>query len=121
MKLLSILWSNNDINAKELAELMEIRPPSLSDALDRAEKRGEITRVRDAKDLRVYRIRLTDLGRQQVSSRRSEYEKVQQEIESCLTQEEKQVFIGLCKKLSERLADLSEHSTEKISHIEEDN
>ena len=106
--LMRILSADDGLSSKELAEKMNIRPPSLSETLDRLEKRGEIERVRDEKDSRVYRIFLTERGRLEVEKRAEEYVNARLEVEGCLTEEEKRMFGEICGKLSAHLTALSE-------------
>jgi Transcriptional regulators len=111
--LMRILRDNDGISAKELVERMDIRASSLSETLERMEKRGEIERTRDEKDSRVYRIYLTEHGINEMEKRSEEYAKSQQEIESCLTEDEKEVFIEICGKLSKRLAKMADNAKSK--------
>ena len=106
-RLLSILNEHDGLSAKELAQMMDIRPPSLSEALDRLEKHGEITRSRDENDSRIQRIALTEQGAREFERRREEYFEMQKEIESCLTDEEKRIFCDICEKLSVHLTEIS--------------
>ena len=111
MRLMRILLATDGLNAKELAEKLDIRPPSLSEVLDKLEKHGEIERHRDEKDSRVYRIRLTEHGRNRIEKHWEEYAKARLEIESCLTEEEKKTFCIICEKLIAHLISLSSDNT----------
>jgi len=111
MKLLNILKAEDAINARDLAERLDIRPSSLSEALDRLEKRGVIERSRDEKDSRVYWIKLTESGRNEMENHFEEHNKARLEIEECLTEEEKKTFLLICEKLSTHLISLTSNST----------
>lgn len=49
-------------SARELTELLDIRPSSLSEMLSRLESQGDILRRRDEKDARISHIWLTEQG-----------------------------------------------------------
>ncbi len=60
--LLLLLLDNDAISMRDLASLLDIRLPSLSQWLDRLVEEGEVTRKRDEDDKRVVRISLTEKG-----------------------------------------------------------
>ena len=108
-RLMHILLDNGGLSAKELAERMDIRPPSLTEALDRLEKKGKVERVRDEADSRVFRLHLTDHGRQEMKNRLEESSEMRRVVENCLAAEERRIFCELCDKLSLHLAALAEN------------
>ena len=61
--LLHILIKDGDMTQKELAEKLEIRPQSLTAALEKLEQKGYITRTRDQKDRRIQMVHLTESGK----------------------------------------------------------
>lgn len=61
---LGVLIDNNNIAQRELADLMDIRPASLTDLLEKLEKDGLVNRIRDDNDRRIIRVTITDHGRQ---------------------------------------------------------
>ena len=111
-RLMHLLLANDGMSARELAEQIDIRPPSLTPILERLELRGEIVRIRDEKDSRVWRISLTDEGRQQIKRRAAFGGSQLAEVENCLTEEERKTFIALCEKLGNRLIELAEPDSE---------
>jgi DNA-binding MarR family transcriptional regulator len=105
---MGVLHRSEGLSAKELAEIMDVRPPSLSEALGRLESNGDIRRERDALDYRVNRFYLTDKGRNEIQKRADDYTKMRDAIEECLSEEERGIFIKLCGKLSNQLTELTE-------------
>jgi len=84
----------------ELAELMDMRPSSLTEMLGLLEADGMIVRKRDENDLRVVRVIITEAGLNHLNGLRSrtpEYSIVK----DILTSEECTEFIRLSAKLSE--------------------
>lgn len=57
---------NPGITQKELAELLEIQPASLSEVLIKLERKGFVEREKDAEDRRVIRVSLTDIGQAEI-------------------------------------------------------
>ena len=112
-RLMHILMDNGGLNAKELAERMDIRPPSLTEALDRLEKKGKVERLRDEADSRVFHLFLTEHGRQDMETRLEESLEIRRVVENCLSEEERGIFCELCDKLSLRLAELAENDRKR--------
>ena len=105
-RLLRILIHNEGASARELADLLEIRPASLAELLAKMEQDGFILRRKDEKVGRVQRISLSEMGKARL---RSMKEKKTDEplINEILTAEEKDTLIDLCNKLTEGLAERS--------------
>lgn len=99
-----ILRNRSGTSSRELAQMMDVRPPSLSEWLDKLSENGEITRDRDENDKRIVRISLTDKGIE-IANRLSEnINKPRTFFDGCLTSEEEATFIALCEKLSNHLS-----------------
>ncbi len=60
--ILMVLERYSRISQKELAELLGVKPPSITVALQKMEKLGYILREPDEKDQRILRIRNTEEG-----------------------------------------------------------
>ncbi|WP_189783110.1 MarR family winged helix-turn-helix transcriptional regulator [Streptomyces capitiformicae] len=61
-ELLCTVIVRDRVRMNELGKLLHLEKSSLSGLVDRAERRGLITRTRDAKDRRAYWVELTDEG-----------------------------------------------------------
>ena len=106
-RLLACAAENPGVSSRELCELLDVRPSSLSEMLARAEADGLLTRAADEADKRVQRITLTEKGSRLISELKSARDEDARKKTSCLTEEEKKQFCELCEKLSghiERLA-----------------
>jgi MarR family transcriptional regulator for hemolysin len=57
---LNQLFRNPGVNQSELAEILEVRKPTLGRLLDRMEAKGWVRREQDASDRRAWRVHLTD-------------------------------------------------------------
>ncbi|NLN24054.1 MAG: MarR family transcriptional regulator [Clostridiales bacterium] len=86
---------------KELAELLGVRPQSLSEALMRLEEDGLVRRERNEEDKRELRIFLTEAGKRLSLEINRGREKRAAEFFSPLTNEEKETLGILLKKLAD--------------------
>ncbi len=107
MKALSGEGSGEGISSRELAELLDIRPSSLTELLARAEKMGIITRTPDETDKRVVRVRLSEEGAKAVSHAEEHRRAHLERMTSCFTPEEHKQFCELCDKLCAHIESLS--------------
>ena len=106
-RLLVCASENPGVSSRELCELLDLRPSSLSEMLSRAEADGFLTRTVDETDRRVQHISLTEKGRRAVTEMETARDREAQQRTSCFTEEEKRQFCTLCDKLSAHLERLS--------------
>jgi DNA-binding MarR family transcriptional regulator len=62
-RILFMLWQADGVTQREMADRLNLAPASITDALQRMEKRGFIERRSDLQDQRITRVYLTELGR----------------------------------------------------------
>jgi len=121
-KVLHIIMKNKDITAKELAMLLDIRPPSLTEKLDKLEADGNIIRTRDRRDMRVVHISITEQGKEAVYRRAQEKDIVTRDFSDCLSEEDREVFCALCAKMSSNIEGIlrdKKEETEKLVRIKQ--
>ena len=106
-RLLVCAAENPGISSRELCELLDLRPSSLSEILSRAEADGFLTRTVDEADRRVMHITLTEKGSKAVTEMETARDREAQQRTSCFTEEEKKQFCELCDKLSAHLERLA--------------
>ncbi|QOR36453.1 MarR family transcriptional regulator [Clostridium sp. 'deep sea'] len=80
-RILALLWDNDGLKQKEIAEALHFQPATITRMIQRMEKAGFVFRKQDTADLRVTRIYLTDCGRD-----------VKEEIEVRVKQLENETF-----------------------------
>ena len=95
-------------SARELTELLDIRPSSLSEMLSRLESQGDILRRRDEKDARISHIWLTEQGRQQIQRHNQTRLPYQNALLQCLTPQERRELNRICQKLIDCLEEEQE-------------
>lgn len=106
-RLLACAADNPGVSSRELCELLDVRPSSLSEMLTRAEADGLLTRTVDENDRRIQRITLAEKGSRIIREMETARDRDAAKKTACLTEEEKKQFCELCDKLSghiERLA-----------------
>ena len=102
-RLLECAAANPGVSSRELCEVLDLRPSSLSEILVRAEGEGLLSRTVDEKDRRVQRVALTEKGRAAVSDQEEARRRDAEKKTSCLSEEEKAQFCSLCSRLSEHI------------------
>ncbi len=66
-RLLTCTAENPGVSSRELCELLDVRPSSLSEMLARAEADGLLTRAVDEEDRRIQRSYLSEKGQRIIS------------------------------------------------------
>jgi DNA-binding MarR family transcriptional regulator len=100
-RMLHTLIREGDLTQKELAERLEVRPQSLTSALDRLEKAGFVERTRDAQDRRVQVVHLTPAGREMGELLHSLRRRAAEQYFSCLVPAEKEALSRLLEKIQQ--------------------
>ena len=109
---LEVLAENDNVSSRELAELLDIRPSSLTELLSRLESEGLVARTPDENDRRVSRVSLTEKGREQAEKIKAEHEQRKARASACFTDEEAEQFCALCERLGEHLQALAKEDGE---------
>lgn len=106
-RLLECVAANAGVSSRDLCEMLDLRPSSLSEMLSRAEADGLITRTADEADRRMQRITLAPAGQAVVAEMESARNRDAEKKTACLTEEEKAQFCELCNRLSEHIEKLA--------------
>lgn len=88
------------INQRRLADILNIRPTSLSETIKRLEEKGMINRIPDENDKRTYIVSLTEKGNAEMEQIRKSYNSEHQEWLECLTDEELDSFFTILTKIN---------------------
>lgn len=110
MRLMKALSENDSVSSRELAELLDIRPSSLTELLTRAEKKGLIVRTPDENDKRVTRVSLSEDGKKAIEQMEAPMRSHLEQITACFTDEEKTEFCRLCGKLADHIEQLNKEN-----------
>ncbi|MTK10880.1 MAG: MarR family transcriptional regulator [Clostridiaceae bacterium] len=99
VSVLAQLWREDGLTQKEIAERLQIKPPSLTGLVDTLVSRGWVLRKEDEKDARIKRLYVTEEGKEL----RFKSLEVAKEMEDMLckdfTVEEKQLLFCWIKKM----------------------
>lgn len=104
ISILSIIERKPDVILKEITQILEVPASTLTNAVDRLEKRDLLTRVISKRDRRSFGLALTDNGRLvQQEHRQSEALLWQKILGAYDTTEERSELIRLLSILAEKL------------------
>ena len=106
-RLLECVAAHSGVSSRELCELLDLRPSSLSEMLTRAEQEGWILRETNTEDRRLQRITLSEKGQEWVSGLKKAREADAAQKTACLTAEEKETFCALCDRLADHMETLA--------------
>ena len=106
-RLLECVAANSNVSSRELCEMLDVRPSSLSEMLARAESEGWVTRTVDEDDRRIQRVALSEKGREIVTRMREAREADYAKKTACFSEEEKAAFCSLCNRLSDHIESLA--------------
>lgn len=102
VRLMNMLKENGELSQREIAEKLDIRPQSLSELLVKMENDGFISRRQDEDDKRVTLVALTEKGGEQLVILRQANREHAEKLFSPLTDEEKDTFLAILKKLTQK-------------------
>ena len=106
-RLLECVAENSNVSPRELCEMLDVRPSSLSEMLARAEGEGWIARTADEEDRRIQRVSLSEKGRAAVTRMREAREADYEKKTACFSEEEKAQFCALSNRLSDHMESLA--------------
>ena len=101
-KLLRIVAAHSGASSRELADMMDIRPSSLTEMLNKLEDNGLVVRTRDEKDMRVVRVSISEPGAEELKRHKEAKRQYIDILAEGLDEEEQKVFCELCDRLAER-------------------
>jgi len=90
--ILSRLWHDDGMSQRELAQTLQIAPPTASNTLQRMERAGWVERRRDAADQRMVRVYLTDKAKGLREEVRASFLELDREMGSALTEGEQETL-----------------------------
>ena len=93
----------DNITQLDLVRATHLKAPTVSVSLQKMEREGLVSRCQDQEDLRATRVFLTEKGRaldRQIVSKIIEQD---DEVEKCLTEDEKKILMDLLRKIRSNL------------------
>lgn len=117
MRLLQLLMdSPAGLTNAEIAEILDIRPSSVSATINRLEEAGLVERIPSETDKRAVIVRLSEKGRQMTDSRDQGIDMLTDKLFGCLTADEQAELQRLLDKLSDNAADIDWQEMRKMGH-----
>lgn len=95
-RIIALLKMQPEMSQRDLSYLLDMRPQSLSELLNKLEKNSYITKTQSEADKRVMMIQLTELGKS-VEQETHHFE--MKEVFSSLTEEEQQTMSGYLDRI----------------------
>lgn len=103
IKLLFIISQNDGIIQRDLAEIMDIRPSSLTEMLISLEENLLITRKNNEKDRRVMHVYITTDGNDVIDGFNQANDNLSALLFTCLSLEEKEKMLEMVNKINTNL------------------
>ena len=101
---LNQLFRNPGVNQSELADILEIRKPTLGRLLDRMEAKGWVRREHDASDRRAWRVHLTDAIEPAMRELRAAAAQLRRDALAGLSAAEREQFVDTLLAIKAHLA-----------------
>ncbi len=105
-RLLSCLRSNSGVSSRDLCEMLDLRPSSLSEMLSRGEEAGWLIRTPDEGDRRIQHISLSGEGLALAERREKIRRAEDEEKTACFSEEEARQFCELSRRLAAHLEEV---------------
>ena len=105
-RMLMTLSDNEGATSRDLCEILDVRPSSLSELLGKMEERGLVERRISEEDKRAANVTLTEEGAAAAAQIRAGFEQKAAEFSACFTDEEAARFCELADKLAAHLESL---------------
>ena len=102
-RILDLLAENDGLRPQQIAELLDIRPQSASEAIAGMEQTGLVRREMDELDRRSSRIYLTPEGKKQQAESLTRRIENAKRVMAPLTEEEKETLLALLVKVTDAL------------------
>ena len=108
---LSVLWREDGLKFKDLAERLAIEGPTLTGTLDRLERAGYVERRDDPEDRRSLRVVVTFKGWEIRAEAQAVARTLEEHVRSAFTEEEFAAFSRVLEALPERIGVASPSSS----------
>ena len=108
--ILDLLSQNDGLRQQQIAELLDIRPQSASEAIANMEQAGLVRREPDEQDRRSSRIYITPEGQQRQAELLARRVENARRVLAPLTEEEKKTLLKLLEKVTDALQENKEEN-----------
>ena len=98
-RITQVLNEQGAIRTSDLAEKLDIRPASLTEALSKMEQHGLVNRKKDTADSRMVIVSLTEKGTAELEANKQTYQAMSDKLLQVLSAEEQEQFCAIGEKL----------------------
>ena len=102
--ILAVLYRRDGCSQKELAQELDVKPPTVTVSIQRLEKNGLLIRRQDEKDQRVSRIYLSDAGNAIIKEGMQMAREGEKKILSGFSESERCLMRRFCEQSKENIA-----------------
>lgn len=102
-QLLCQLWKEDGITQMQLSERLNIEPPTVTNMINKLEKKGIVSRTRDEADKRVSRVYVTPEGRQLLTPVESIWHSVTEKLLKDIPVEERKILVELLQRMDRNI------------------
>lgn len=106
---LFVINKNNGSNQREIAELLRIKPASITVMLQRMEKTGMVIRKQDENDQRIIRVYITEKGKEELALGMEVTKILNDEAFGNLSEEDKSKMCEILAVVNKNLSDRCEN------------
>lgn len=102
---LHYIYNNPKCTQKDIANSLQISPPSIAMSIKRMKKDGLVIKLKDDNDLRINRVELTDKAKCMVEKWISSFQKYDKKMFKGISEEERDSFYNCLNKLIDNLSE----------------
>lgn len=115
VQILFVLGQGGGLSQRELAEYLNLTPPSITAAIQKMERQGYIQRKPDEKDQRIMRLSLTEKSRECLKYIRDVQREMDRILQKGLSEEEVKILKKILSGIWDNLMEFVDCSDEKLS------
>lgn len=104
LPILEYVESHNQCTQREVADFMQVSPPSIATSVKRMQKNGLLEKTMDKSDLRYNRITITEKGREISHKCRKDFDKVNAKLFSGFNEQECEQLCGYFERMIANLS-----------------
>ncbi len=104
LPILETIIKNDNCSQRELAEKMQVSPPSIATSVKRMQKTGLLEKIADENDMRYTHIVITEKGRKLAENCRRSFDAVDKQMFSGFNEAECMQFYGYIERLVKNLS-----------------
>lgn len=102
-QLLCQLWREDGVTQAQLCELLNVEPPTVTNMINKLEKKGIVSRKRDETDKRVSRVYVTPEGRELLKPVEKIWRSVTEKLLAGIPFEERKILMDILQRMERNI------------------